>query len=59
MLKTSALAPCGKPMLIWPSQTSARRHGFSEASYFYCVTKYESVGKVRPRNTGSVGGFWR
>ncbi|RBK71087.1 hypothetical protein BRN46_13630 [Xanthomonas oryzae pv. oryzae] len=28
-------------------------------NYFYCVTKSESVGTVRPRNTGSVGGFWR
>ncbi|WP_146762839.1 hypothetical protein, partial [Xanthomonas oryzae] len=26
--------------------------------YFYCVTKSKSVGTVRPRNTGSVGGFW-
>lgn len=40
MLKTSALAPCGKPMLIWPSQTSARRHGFSEASYCLWRSKF-------------------
>ncbi|WP_345778820.1 hydroxyisourate hydrolase [Xanthomonas oryzae] len=32
-------------------------YGYS--TYFYCVTKYKSVGTVRPRNTGSVGGFWR